>query len=644
MTNLRHTLRFLATHRSFTAAAVFTLAIGLGANTALFGLINVALRPLDMPHAEQLVSIAAETRGDDSGGFQYTFSLEALYDLQRRATTLSHVFGVMPRVGGLSSDGKAAQFFFAARQRQLLPGARHRSASRGAVHADVGIARGCGAGSHLLAEALRRRSGGHRPARCASTAGRRSSPAWCPRASAGRFSPSSSTATCRSRTWESSIRMSSGGSITTGRPCRSRSSDDCSAGRRHRGRGRERSMRSSRAWRASTRTPTVAGRARVVPEPWPGRCRSRPSPEAIPVVRCARARARRAGAADRLPERRESAAGARDRSPARARRAVGARRERGAADLADGARRPGHRRPWRRCRCADRPSGDAGRARTPRSRRRPAVRDPCRLRPAGVPLLAARDDGRPESRSASGRPGGRRAPTRGRRCTTAAGRSPMAATVSACASALVVGQIAGSLALLTVAALFAQTLAAAKNIDLGFDADHLVTVRLDARQVGLTTNARSAFFDELLHRVRSWGDVAVGADSPSTSPMSYLAGGGTFFIEGQPRRPARSRRRPSSTQVGHDYFETMQIPIVRGRAFTRDDENERTTPRAAWPSSTRRWRSATGRDRIRSASDSACTDRTEPAARSRRRRPQREVRAGVRGDTTRSSICRSSGR
>ena len=41
MRNLRYTLRFLVAHKSFTAAAVFTLAIGLGANTALFGLLNV---------------------------------------------------------------------------------------------------------------------------------------------------------------------------------------------------------------------------------------------------------------------------------------------------------------------------------------------------------------------------------------------------------------------------------------------------------------------------------------------------------------------------------------------------------------------------------------------------------------------------
>ena len=50
-------------------------------------------------------------------------------------------------------------------------------------------------------------------------------------------------------------------------------------------------------------------------------------------------------------------------------------------------------------------------------------------------------------------------------------------------SVLVVGQIAGSLALLIVAALFAQTLRAAKNIDLGFDADHVITARVDVRKL-----------------------------------------------------------------------------------------------------------------------------------------------------------------
>ena len=144
--------------------------------------------------------------------------------------------------------------------------------------------------------------------------------------------------------------------------------------------------------------------------------------------------------------------------------------------------------------------------------------------------------------------------------------------------ALVVGQIAGSLALLTVAALFAQSLVAAKNIDLGFDADHLITVRLDARQVGYDEDATDAFFEELLHRVRSWGDVASAAIA-FTTPMSYLAGGGTFTSKGSRHRPDTQPPATFLNHAGHGYFETLQIPIVRGRAFTREDEFERNTTR-----------------------------------------------------------------
>lgn len=114
MHDVRHAIRFLWTHKSFTAAGVLTLAIGLGANTALYGLLNAALRPLPIPHPEQLVSIAAETKDDNTGGFQYSFSIEAMKDFQQRADPFSTVIGQMLRVGGLSTDGRASQFWFAA--------------------------------------------------------------------------------------------------------------------------------------------------------------------------------------------------------------------------------------------------------------------------------------------------------------------------------------------------------------------------------------------------------------------------------------------------------------------------------------------------------------------------------------------------
>jgi len=110
----RHAIRFLWTHKSFTATGVLTLAIGLGANTALYGLLNAALRPLPVPHPEQLVAIAAETKDDNTGGFQYSFSTEALKDFQDRSGPFSTVFAQLLRVGGLSTDGRASQFWFAA--------------------------------------------------------------------------------------------------------------------------------------------------------------------------------------------------------------------------------------------------------------------------------------------------------------------------------------------------------------------------------------------------------------------------------------------------------------------------------------------------------------------------------------------------
>ena len=47
--DLRYTLRFLGLNKPFTAAALLTLAVGLGANTALFGLLNVAGQTIPVP-------------------------------------------------------------------------------------------------------------------------------------------------------------------------------------------------------------------------------------------------------------------------------------------------------------------------------------------------------------------------------------------------------------------------------------------------------------------------------------------------------------------------------------------------------------------------------------------------------------------
>jgi predicted permease len=93
MREIRSTIQSLLKSPGATAIAILTLALGMGANTALFSLLNaVELRPLPIPHPYQLTALATKISDDANGGDQ-PFSLQMFDEIRRRQQVFSDMFG-----------------------------------------------------------------------------------------------------------------------------------------------------------------------------------------------------------------------------------------------------------------------------------------------------------------------------------------------------------------------------------------------------------------------------------------------------------------------------------------------------------------------------------------------------------------------
>ncbi|MEO8504296.1 MAG: ABC transporter permease [Acidobacteriota bacterium] len=133
----------------------------------------------------------------------------------------------------------------------------------------------------------------------------------------------------------------------------------------------------------------------------------------------------------------------------------------------------------------------------------------------------------------------------------------------------VVLQIALSALLLVGAGLLVRTLAKASAVDLGFDADHAVAVHLDVSRQGYSREAGQQFYARLLERVRALPGVASAALAYHVPVQERSALTSIAVTNFTP--PAGEEPRVAFTPVSTGFFETLGVRLLAGRDFTEAD-------------------------------------------------------------------------
>ncbi|MBV9624177.1 MAG: ABC transporter permease [Acidobacteria bacterium] len=171
----------------------------------------------------------------------------------------------------------------------------------------------------------------------------------------------------------------------------------------------------------------------------------------------------------------------------------------------------------------------------------------------------------------------------GRSGSTGAGRHRMRSIMAGV-------QLAGSLILLIIAGLFARSLQSVQHMYLGFEPNHLLNVILDPHEAGYDPARTTTFYKELADRVRALPGVQSVCQAFSV-PMGNYNTSDVVKIADHPTPPGQQAPMIMNNPVDPAYFETMGIPLLRGRGFTNFDNEtsshvaviNRTMAEQFWP-------------------------------------------------------------
>ncbi|MFZ0820678.1 MAG: ABC transporter permease [Candidatus Acidiferrales bacterium] len=135
---------------------------------------------------------------------------------------------------------------------------------------------------------------------------------------------------------------------------------------------------------------------------------------------------------------------------------------------------------------------------------------------------------------------------------------------------LVAGQVAMSLFLLIAAGLLVRALGKAQNTNPGFDTADVAVLSVDLRILGYDATRKTIFYRQLLDRIRSLPGVRAVALS-TTVPLGKDFAQTDMIAEGKEPPPGQRLPIVNFNVVSPEFFDTLEIRLLRGRVFTPRD-------------------------------------------------------------------------